>query len=85
MAYNDIDCQRYIPSAPVDVDGSGRPLSILALASRASAAADYYRSTIDARADYPTSFRAGRALARAVDALTNAIADSVATGDNRLS
>lgn len=74
----DIDCPPYVP-AP---NGAG---TILELASRAADAANRYRATIDQRGDFDATLRAAGALARATHALTSAIADAVACGDNRLS
>lgn len=74
----DLDCPPYVPAR----NGVG---TILELASRASDAASRYRATIDARADFDATLRAAGALARATHALTTAITDAVASGDNRLS
>lgn len=77
--WSDLDCPPYVPPR------SGDETSILALAARASDAANRYRAAIDARCDFDTTLRLSGALARATQSLTTAIADAVATGDNRLS
>ena len=59
--------------------------TILELASRASDAANRYRDVMERRANFRDTMRAARYLADATDALTTAIADAVACGDNRLS
>lgn len=61
------------------------PATILEHAAAASDAANYYRTVMDDRADFRTTVNAAAALARATHALTTAIADSVACGDNSLS
>lgn len=61
------------------------PVTILEHAAAASDAANYYRAVMDDRADFRTMINAAAALARATHALTTAIADSVACGDNSLS
>lgn len=61
------------------------PQTILEHAAAASDAANYYRTVMDDRADFRTTINAAAALARATHALTTAIADAVATGDNLLS
>jgi hypothetical protein len=73
-------------ATPVDVDGAGIPIvSILELASIASDAAERYRSAMDERAPFrDTMISAGR-LSAATRALTAAISDAVACGDNTLS
>lgn len=83
--YADIRCPPYErPSAP-DVDATGRPLTILELAARASAVVNYYRSVVESGADYATTLRAARAVADVSELLATSIADSAATGSGRLS
>jgi hypothetical protein len=79
-AYSDIECPPYRLPDPAPADAS-----IMALAARASAAADAYRDQVNGRADYPACFRAAGVLARATGELATAIADSVACGNNSLS
>jgi hypothetical protein len=74
------DCPPYDGAIPVPADAS-----ILELAARASAAADRFQSAMDARKPYPACIRLAGTLARATQALSTAIADSVACGDNSLS
>lgn len=59
--------------------------TILDYAARASEVSNRWRAVMDARADFRTTISAAGAMARAIDDLTTAIADSVACGDNRLS
>lgn len=82
MSPRDIDCP--VPDAYVR-DAGDYPKTILGYAARASDAANAYRATIDARRSFEDTMRAGRRMAIAVDALTTAIADSVACGENTLS
>jgi hypothetical protein len=77
---HDYDCPPYDGATPVPAGAS-----ILELAARASAAADRFTSAMDAREPYPTCIRLAGSLARATQALSTAIADSVACGDNSLS
>lgn len=73
-------------ASPVDVDGAGAPIvSILELASIASDAAEVYRSAMDERAPFRETMSAAGRLSSATRALTAAIADAVACGENRLS
>jgi hypothetical protein len=77
----DIHCPPYAqPELRSEVTGS-----ILALASRASAASNAYRHTMDARLSFRETMRAAGRLARATDELAAAIADAVACGDSCLS
>lgn len=61
------------------------PATILEHASIARDACNRWRDVMESRADLRTTFRASRALADATEALTSAIADAVACGDNTLS
>ena len=78
---NNLDCRPY----PGIAHNAQKPASILELAACASSAANEYQRVIDARESFDASMRAGRAMAIATQALTTAIADAVACGDNRLS
>ena len=82
MATNDLRCPPYFGAggiAPLRGDES-----ILELASRVNAASMAYSAAMDERQPYPSVVRIANTLARAADALTGAIADSVAAGDGRL-
>lgn len=59
--------------------------SILTYAAVVSARAERYRALMDERTDYVVCIQAASALAVATDALTTAISDAVASGDNLLS
>jgi hypothetical protein len=61
------------------------PRTILEYGAIASDAANAYRATIDQRMTFEATMSAGRRLAIATQALVTAIADAVATSDNRLS
>jgi hypothetical protein len=81
MSARDLRCPPSDTAAPATAEKS-----ILALAARARAASDEYRACVDAeKLDFRAALAATNKLARAVDALTSAIADAVACGDNRLS
>jgi hypothetical protein len=60
------------------------PTSILTLASRLNAASNAYRAAMESRAPFRETLTAAGKLARAADALTSAIADAVACGENSL-
>lgn len=70
---------------PVHPEGLRAPQTILELASELASASDRYRASMDAREDFRVVLRHAGSLARAADALTTAIADAVACGDNSLS
>lgn len=79
---SDIVCPPYdfdsVSQLPADA-------TILQRAAHASSMAHRYRAAMEARLDLRTTFRIARELADATDALTTAIVDAVACGDNRLS
>jgi hypothetical protein len=77
---HDYDCPPYDGATPAPAGAS-----ILELAARASAVANRFQSAMDAREPYPACVRLAGTLARATQALSTAIADSVACGDNSLS
>jgi hypothetical protein len=70
------------PSAIAKTDGSEQ--SIMALASRLNAATNSYRAAMDERLPFRDTMSAAGRMARAADALTNAIADAVAEGEGSL-
>lgn len=82
---SDLDCRPYVPPTPGDVGPDGRPLTILARVSNASAAADRWRWMMDNRQPFDATLRAAADMARAIDAVARAVADEIAEGDNRLS
>jgi hypothetical protein len=58
--------------------------TLLDYAARASMAANRFQTAMDARTAYPVCVRLGAELARATQALSTAIADSVACGSDSL-
>lgn len=79
-------CPPYATPPAADVDGAGVPIvSILELAARLSSASNEWRVLMDGSADYRITMRAAATMARASDAVCHAVADAVASGDNRLS
>jgi len=80
MSAGDYDCPPYAAAVSPPADAT-----ILDLAALAARAADDYCTAMDNRADYRMTLRTAGALARATQALTTAIADAVACGDNSLS
>lgn len=74
-----VDCPPYpLPQRP------GAGASILEHAAYVRAVANEYRAVMDARGNFRATVSAASRLAAASDALTSAIADAVAEGDNRL-
>jgi hypothetical protein len=76
---HDYDCPPYDGATPAPAGAN-----ILELAARASAAADRFQSAMDAREPYSACVRLASTLARATQALSTAIADSVACGSDSL-
>lgn len=84
MRYRDLMSDHFELRCP-PVNPGGAPQTILELAADLTSASDRYRASMDAREDFRVVLRHAGSLARAADALTTAIADAVACGDNSLS
>lgn len=87
VAYlGDIRCPPYqAPDAYRDSDGNGNPLSIMARVADAERCAQRWRWHMDTRQPFDATLRAAANMARAIDSVARAVADSVACGNDSLS
>lgn len=86
MAFHDLSCRPYVvPDAYRDSDSDGNPLSILARVEQAHRSAERWRWHMDTRQPFDATLRSAADMARAIDSVARAVADSVACGNDSLS